>query len=76
MISGACDDYPYSHGDIEMNTEEEIKILATAHAAIHSDGVVGALVIAEVKAKRFLTAFSGRLLVAWLMYCQKRYQFR
>ena len=58
VISGACDDYPFSHGGIGIyETEEEIKISATAHAAIHSDGVVGALEIAEEKAKRFLIAY-------------------
>ena len=36
MISGACDDYPYSHGDIDVliNTEEEIKIVATAEEEV------------------------------------------
>ena len=36
LYSGACDDYPYSHGDIDIliNTEEEIKILATAEEEV------------------------------------------
>ena len=36
LYSGTCDDYPYSHGDIDIlvNTEEEIKILATAEEEV------------------------------------------
>ena len=36
LYSGVCDDYPYSHGDIDIlvNTEEEIKILATAEEEV------------------------------------------
>ena len=36
LYSGVCDDYPYSHGEIDIliNTEEEIKILATAEEEV------------------------------------------
>jgi hypothetical protein len=62
LISGACDDYPYSHGDIDVliNTEEEIKILATAGEAIQFDGVAGiveAHKIAELNAKVIIAEF-------------------
>ena len=61
VISGACDDYPYDHGEYTIieNSDERLKFLATAHAAIPYDGVVGnleALVIAEVQAKKNLLA--------------------
>ena len=64
VISGACDDYPYGHLEITIKegSDEGLKIMATAHAAITYDGVVGnleALVIAEERAKKNL--------LAWLM---------
>jgi len=36
LYSGACDDYPYSHGDVDIlvNTEDEIKILASAEEEV------------------------------------------
>jgi transcriptional regulator of met regulon len=36
LYSGVCDDYPYSHGEIDIitNTEEEIKIVATAEEEV------------------------------------------
>jgi len=62
VISGACDDYPYSHGDIDVliNTEEEIKILATAREAIQFDGFDGlfeAQEMAELKATVIIAEF-------------------
>ena len=62
MISGACDDYPYSHGDIDIlsNTEEDIKILATAGEVIRFDGVGGiveAQEIAELNALFIIAEF-------------------
>ena len=75
VISGACDDYPYDHGEYtiiensderlkflatEINLDEGFKVIATAHEAIHSDGVVGiyeALEKAEESALKFLVSF-------------------